>query len=89
MVASQEEIREMNTLYSGILQKIMMAEQTGNYIVCDSRELLKIEGTYYLPQKNEWIQKPYYCSDDFDYKKIAIRMTTILDRHSGLTAEQI
>ena len=66
-----------------------MAEQTGSYVVCDTRELLKIDGTYYLPQKNDWIQKPYYCNDALDYKQAAIRMTTILDRHSGLSAEQV
>jgi hypothetical protein len=67
----------------------MMAEQAGSLIVCDTRELLKIDGMYYLPQKNDWIQKPYYCTDALDYKQAAIKMTTILDRHSGLSIEQV
>ena len=66
-----------------------MAEQTGNYVVCDIRELLKIDGVYYLPKHNDWIQKPYYCYDGTDYVKTAIRMTSNLDRHCGLTEDQV
>ena len=66
-----------------------MAEQIGSYIVCDKRDLLKIDEIYYLPQNNDWIKRPFYCQEETDYKRVAIRVTSILDRHSGLTAEQV
>lgn len=40
----------MNEFYSEILQKITAAENEGIYVVCDMRELLRIDGIYYLPE---------------------------------------
>lgn len=72
LCASISEIKEMNDLYSEILAKIIMAEDLGLYVVCDAREVLKVDGITYLPKGNLWIQAPYYSNHNKDFMAKAI-----------------
>ena len=55
-----------------MLQKIVKAENFCIYLVCDVKELLKIDGITYLPDGHQWIQAPYNTSWDTDYKNLTI-----------------
>lgn len=49
LCASITKIKEMNDFYSEILAKIIVAEDFGIYVVCNAREVLKVNGITYLP----------------------------------------
>lgn len=45
----------MNDFYSETLAKIIVAEDLGLYVVCDAREVVKVDGITYLLKGNLWI----------------------------------